>query len=790
VTEITGLSEAIQELHQYLSDRIAPLMVAESMELMVRAPAALAAGEIDLWVSHQDLTAIAPADLLYHAVKKVAMLGELDLIEKEVLRGYVSELSSEVLSYCPESDRELLRQNLARIQVANVPVQVGGPVEKLRRPEAPKTALSAESAAGLRRLALFLERLRPLAEAPVERRSEVASQFVATAAVQSRTADELEEHLAPLREYGIETAVDKLFKTLASTLPGWGTVPGAEGAKGLVGAQVNAMRRIVALGADPAEAARRFREMVQAAAEQFNEGNLGRAVTMYDLAEQLVADKKVEPAVVEALRKGHESLRYERMRKFAERTDMRPMLRKVMAFYPALQPDGLLAQLNGEPRRERRHELLALLEAHEGASRARAYELLKDSVENPAAGVDPFFQMNLVYLLRVIARPADAPIEEEVSVVTRTPGRDSPPPLVKQVIAYLGFTRHEKCERGLITYLRVFENMLLQPETAVYSVADVEMLLDRTCAALARYATPRAWLVLVDHGLKTEVKLGSPTARLVEAGHQDLSTSPELVERLIAALSSELKPRGMLGMFKRNDDRIVWLIQALSGTPTPAVRGLLEEITQRHANETFSEVAAKALASLGAASRPSAPSAGLTGDLDLFGLPGLLQTLSQSHLTGVLSLMNFQGAAQASVLLEQGQFRGAQYKRLKGVHALYQLFEQPFPGTFAFVSRNDVATLPTAAPARDVMGLLLEGVRRHDELKRAVALVPDDAVLKPAVAKGTALEDEEPQLVQVVWEKVATGSTPAQCEALVARDSFRVRSLIAQWVEDGSLKIA
>ena len=54
----------------------------------------------------------------------------------------------------------------------------------------------------------------------------------------------------------------------------------------------------------------------------------------------------------------------------------------------------------------------------------------------------------------------------------RTAGRDSPPPLVKQIIAYLAFTRHEKAERALITYLKVFENMLLEPETAAYPPAE------------------------------------------------------------------------------------------------------------------------------------------------------------------------------------------------------------------------------------------------------------------------------------------------------------------------------
>ena len=136
-------------------------------------------------------------------------------------------------------------------------------------------------------------------------------------------------------------------------------------------------------------------------------GNLGRAVTMFELADQLAMEQKVKRPSWSPLRKGgHEYLDPERLRQFGERRELRPGLRTILNFFVMLRPEGLLHELNGEPRRERRHQLLALLEAHGEAARAKAWELLKASVETPDAEVDPFFQMNLVYLLRVIPRPA------------------------------------------------------------------------------------------------------------------------------------------------------------------------------------------------------------------------------------------------------------------------------------------------------------------------------------------------------------------------------------------------
>jgi len=810
---IAELQEAVFELQQYLSDRLPPLMVADSIALLVRQPPSLLTAEIGVWVAHQRpaMPDLSVADLLFHAAKKIAVMGELEVVPQAVIAQSLAGLMDPLVAQCPEEDRELLRQNLDRLRHSSlasaaaqaVPIldhQPGAEAAQKAREKASTANLTPAAARGLRRLSLFLERLQapaaglaPGASAPappVEQRSEVASQFMTAVAVQSSTAKELEEQLAPLRQFGIDTNPDQVVRALARSLPGWGSLPAAPGAQApLVGLQLNAMRQIVSLAEAPEEAAKRFRELVHAAIEQFNEGNLGRAVTMFELAEQLAAEQKVKPVFLEALRKsGSEYLDPERLRRFAERGEARPALRVIMNFFEPLRPEGLLPQLDREPRRERRYQLLAMLEAHDAQARAKAWERLKASVDTPGADMDAYFQGNLVYLLRVIPRPPEASVDDEVQVVMRTPGRDSPPPVVKQVIGFLAHVRHEKSERALITYLRLFENMLLQPSTAVYSLQDIEMLLDRTCTALARYGTPRSWRALVDHALKAEPRLGSPLARLVEAGRQDLSGSKDLVERVIAALKAEL-PKSVLGFtVKKNDDRIIWLIQALSGTPLLEVRGVLQEVVDKHPGTKFAEAAAKALAGFDNAGKPPETAAGLAGDLDLFGLPNVLQTLSQSQLTGVLSLMKAQGKVEAAVLLENGKFRGAQIGNLRGPEAMYQLFERPFPGTFAFVSRADLAAYGPSSESQDVLGLLLEGVRRHDEFKRAAALVPDTVGFEPTGGASTPLPEEDPDFIRLVWTTAAKGATVANCEVAIQTDSYRIRRLLAHWVEEGALK--
>ncbi len=783
------IQEAVSELHQYLSDQKPPLMVADSVGLLLRYPPEFLVAQILTWVAGQRQTAPL-SDYLYHGAKKIFQLGDFELLPAKGLGEFLWGVCDGLLQHCPEGDRARLAENLGLLRQAPAAAGVAAAGLLHRQepvPASPEPVLSHE----VRRLSLLLENLRPLASAPPEQRQGLTSSYMTSAAMQSSTTRELEDRLAPLQQLGIGTTPDQFFRTLARSLAGW-ALPLREGqaAPPVSREQLEAMRKVVSLAEDPAEAARRFREMIHAAVEQFNEGQLGRAATMVELAERLAVERKVEQPFVDALRgQAHEYLDQERLRQYTERTELRPQLRVVLGFFSALRPQGLLDALNGEPRRERRRQLLALLEVHEQASRTAAWERLRASVQE--AGTDPFFQMNLAYLLRIIPRPDSASVEDEVTVLMQTSGRTSPPPLVKQVIAYLGQARHDKAERALTTYLNVFESMLLQPESAAYPPEELMTLLDRTCAALARYGSPRAWRALVDHGLKADPRLGNPAARLAEAGHCDLSGSRELVERILAAIRAELPRSGMLGIVTRgNEDKAISLIQALSGTPLPAVRTLLQEMAEKQARHKLGEAAAKALKALESVGKPPPPAPGLSGDLELFGLPNLLQTLGQSQFSGVLTLMDSQKRPAATLLFDKGVYRGGQHGPIKGTEAVYQLFERPFPGTFAFVTRNDVATQWHLGPEQDVLPLILEGVRRFDEFNRAAAVAPDHVRLKPTGKPHTAVADEDPAFAATLWQQVSTQRSVQECEAAMAVDSYRTRRVIAHWIEEESLQTA
>ena len=110
--------EALTELDLYLSDTVPPLVVAGSAELLLRYPPELVAAAIRSWTGAQygKGAGASVSDYLFHAVKKIHMLGEFRLVPRETLEGYLEGLKPLVLADCPEEDRGLLAENLSRLR--------------------------------------------------------------------------------------------------------------------------------------------------------------------------------------------------------------------------------------------------------------------------------------------------------------------------------------------------------------------------------------------------------------------------------------------------------------------------------------------------------------------------------------------------------------------------------------------------------------------------------------------------------------------------------------------------
>jgi hypothetical protein len=802
--------EALHELQLYLSDNVPPLIVADSIRQLLNYPPALMASNIHAWTTSQyrGSNEIPISDYLFHAVKKIFMMGEFKLIPRPLLDPYLERLKEEVLRLCPEADREFLKLNLSRLTEAapgvTSPVDVifrqsGGPGSAVpgRRPEG---AVSGDDSLNMRRFSVLLDRLEREIEGSRRAgtkpaKGAAAREALAVAARGSHNAQQLEQYLERLRAMGLDVGTADVFRSLGNQVPGF--VPGAPADAGPTapGASktVEAMHRVVTQAEDPAEGSRRFHEMVKTAVERFNEGSLAQAVTMIELAERIVAEKKVDPVTAEVVRKkADEGLDTERLRRYAEFPDQHPLLRRLLNFFVALTPEGLLNDLRREPKRERRRLLLLLLEVHGAPARQVALERLNVAFAQGMGDEEWYYRRNLLYLLRRIPRSSSSSEQEDVDLAVRHASLQFPAPLVKEAIANLGQFKTEKSERTLTSLLADLENVLAKPADSPYDPREIRLLLDRVVAALARFGTGNAHRAVVEHALKKRPELGDTMTRAAELAGQDLSGNPDVVQRLLAAMKANT-PFKLFGLvLHQNDQNLYSCIEALSTTPLPEVRDAFAEIVRRFPGQEVAKAASKALTNFGAppAPPPEAAPASLTGDLELFGLPALLQSLSDSRTSGVLTLKSPSGEAFGGIVLRGGRLKSCQTGQLIGEEAFYQLLERPAPGSFQFAKQDTPATEDVSG-LREILPLSLEGMRRYDEFQQAAALVPDDMTLKSASGKPTPHPDERDGiLVKDLWTLVSRGAKPSECEGQLKADAYRIRRLLAHWVDTGALAAA
>jgi hypothetical protein len=495
-----------------------------------------------------------------------------------------------------------------------------------------------------------------------------------------------------------------------------------------------------------------------------------------------------------ARRNGDEGLDPERLKVAAESPAQHPSLQKLLSFFSALSPAGLLEQLVRADQRERRRLLLALLEVHGQPAREAAFEGLAAPFREVAVE-EWYLRRNLLYLLRKIPRPPESPVEPEVEVTARHTELSLPPLVLREAVANLATLRHEKSEAALRRLLSDLEGELAKPSGAAADPKELLGLLDRVAAALARIGTPGARRALLDHALKRDPKLGDTAARLSEFSSQDFSEDGELVARLLEVVKANL-PFKLFGLALHQNDQVLHqAIGALSGTPAPEVRAALEEVAGRFPDKEIGKMAVRTLAGFrkaatasSAGSAPSAAPASLTGDLEVFGLPALLQSLSDSGVSGSLTLRDPRGEVFGALRLRGGRLRACQAGALSGEDAFYQLLERPASGQFQFLKSPDVGEETGTGDLKEILPLTLEAMRRHDELKQASVLVPDDARLKATDVRPSPHPGEKDGMLQkTLWSRVSRGATPRECEAEVRTDAYRIRRLLAHWVEQGAL---
>ncbi len=822
-----AIKEAIRDIYEYLADRTPPLMVAESVAVVLNGAPGGVAADLHAWAQRQRESQpdVPLADLAFHALRKLHLIGEFKLVEPESLSLHLRQVSDALMDFLAPGDREGLAKRIAKLGEAEMvrtgpigllhrepgepPSAMAEPAQNpppgatpvqtppVQTPPGPAPAGADETSVmrpeemqnNLRRLSLLEERLQqgdpgPAPAVDDASRSQLISETLATAATQAANEKELEEHLRRLRPLGVGSGADEVFRSLGRGISDWAAPSEVTPWKGVARVEVEAMRRIVSLAGEPIEMARRFRHLVNAAIEQFNEGNLGRAVSMFELAASLTEERNIDDGFAETVqRKGHESLDQRRMKQYLGQPERHAQLRVVLGFFTALSPSFLLDEVRSEPRRDRRRFLLDLLEVHGAPARATARTRLLASAQRRES--DPHIQRNWIYLIRLLPRSAEEEPDEEIAAVAFFASPDHPPFLVREAISFLGKTKHPKAMQALIKSLREHEKAFSRPAVSPQQQRDWQGVLDRIAGTLARFAAPSAWKALLDHALAREPSWGATLPRLTELGEHDLSGNPEVLARIFVEIKASIQ-LGVPSRLGRKDHDVVSLLEALAHTPTPEVRKTLEEVASAHPATEFGKAATRVLRALSAPAPPPPPP-NPSGEVDALGLTALLVRFTQEKATGMLCLQDKGGPRQATLAFQGGALVAARQGHLEGADAVYQLFERPLDGTYVF-EQGKAAAAESSLP--EVTALLGEAVRRAGELPRQCALVPDDVSFLPTGGHPSSVPDEtDHSLVASIWEKAGAGMAPRRMEEELSADAFRIRRVLAHWVEGGALLV-
>ncbi|HVO09835.1 MAG TPA: protein kinase [Vicinamibacteria bacterium] len=779
------LRSALEEVEQFLGDRLPPLMAAEGVERLVGLPPALAAAQLWHWAEtqqpHQKQHRLV--DLLFHALQRLSVMGDLGLLEKRELVSFLRAVGLELASALPAADRERLRQALDRIGESEL--TRAAPVENVLGLDAPEAPPSRPPTRGLRRLSLIEQRLRRIAEAGAAAgaaQARVASQAIAAAAIEARNGRELNQQLRRLRSTGVVSDPEALFRTLGQQLTDWALPPGLGDTAdfGRPG-ELEAMMQIVVLAEDPVEAARRYHHLVGAAVEQFNSGNLGGAAEMLELAWRLAVEQKVPSGyTTPVLASGHNALDPARIREYLEKPERHHQLQSLMRVFEAgLGAATLLDEIEREPKRDRRRLLLDMLVVQGEGARAVALTRLIASLSTPA---NDFARRNWIYVLRQVPRPAGVQPEPEIDAVSHSAIPGNPLFLAKEALTFLGHERHPRAAEALVAVLATWEREL-EVETIDPTVHETALAaLDRVTSALARQGSPAAWQALLDHALSRNPRLGPTLDRLAELGQQDLSTAPEVLGRLVDSVREAL-PRGRLdSLFSRRKHELPPMLAALAGTRTPAIRTLLREIARKPPTPEAARAAMDALVP----PRAAAPAFPVSAEFDPSALPQLLDRLATATASGTLELRPADAASpRARVGFVDGRIVSAEWGHREDLDAIYQLFEKPQSGHHAF---DGAARPETSRPLGEARTLIREGIHRASALRRLSAVVPEDLPLQTTgTTPGTVADEPEYELVVALWERACAGMTAERMQAELGADAYRILRPLAQWMEEGAL---
>lgn len=128
---------ALLELQRYLQNDIPPDAGAGSVALLMAQPPEIVMQHVGTWsVEQAGKHAVQISDLLVHALKKIYVMGELNLLDREAIANYLDRITGPAIRLCATDDeRSQLRSKLTTMRMSKstvaTPIQIAVPLPPL-----------------------------------------------------------------------------------------------------------------------------------------------------------------------------------------------------------------------------------------------------------------------------------------------------------------------------------------------------------------------------------------------------------------------------------------------------------------------------------------------------------------------------------------------------------------------------------------------------------------------------------------------------------------------------------
>ncbi len=176
----------------------------------------------------------------------------------------------------------------------------------------------------------------------------------------------------------------------------------------------------------------------------------------------------------------------------------------------------------------------------------------------------------------------------------------------------------------------------------------------------------------------------------------------------------------------------------------------------------------------------------LSGNLEYFDLPIIIQALATSERTGTFTITDQLEQDFAMLYFEAGQILYAKLGHLKGEEAFFQLFQSPIQEAFTFKS----GLLPVEFKVEEeigttTMGLLMEAAHQQDELKVLKTNYADpNRVFRPQSKKLSWDDEETKDLAKEIWGRLHRGETITQMVGEIPACEYRIYKVLSVMNEE------